>query len=166
MRERREEDGRREGDEAARTDGCCQGSAPFVAKTNTSSGLLKPKAFLLATLTLYLVAGCRSFIVRLPWKTFASLFLSPSSSFSPSFSSFSSISTSFTTQASSSLACPSLCTSTLNIWIADRLDALHWRVYSLLWSLLVGLRTIAGDAWPATVMVFKASPTSFSALHW
>ena len=83
-RERREE-GRIEGDEAARTDGCCQGSAkkvhkikgrthriainpekkmhigekfhvpaPFVAKTKTSSGLLNPKAFLLATLTLYL----------------------------------------------------------------------------------------------------------------
>merc|ERR1719370_743360 len=94
-RERREEEGKIEGDEAARTDGCCQGSAPFVAKTKTSSGLLKPKAFLLATLTLYLVAGCKSFIVRLPWKTLASLFLSPSSSFS---SSSSSISTSFTTQ--------------------------------------------------------------------
>merc|ERR1719234_2591793 len=92
-KKRRDENGRREGEEAARTEGCCQGSAPFVAKTNTSSGLLKPKAFLLATLTLYLVAGCKSFIVRLPWNTFASLFLSPSSSFSssfsPSFSSFS-----------------------------------------------------------------------------
>merc|ERR1719187_1992686 len=96
-RERREENGRREGDEAARTDGCCQGSAPLVAKTNTSSGLLKPKAFLLATLTLYLVAGCKSFIVRLPWNT-------PASSSSSLSSSLSSISTSFTTQASSSLA--------------------------------------------------------------
>merc|ERR1719334_2978729 len=100
-RERREENGRREGDEAARTDGCCQGSAPLVAKTNTSSGLLKPNAFLLATLTLYLVAGCKSFIVRLPWNTLASVFLSPSPSSSSSSLFSSSISTSFTTQASS-----------------------------------------------------------------
>ena len=34
--------------------------APFVAKTKTSSGLLKPKAFLLATLTLYLQVGLRA----------------------------------------------------------------------------------------------------------
>merc|ERR1719273_2810159 len=99
-RERREENGRREGGEAARTDGCCQGSAPFVAKTNTSSGLLKPKAFLLATLTLYLVAGCKSFIVRLPWNTLAFFSPSTSSLSSSSSSSFSSsVSTSFTTQA-------------------------------------------------------------------
>merc|ERR1719290_24737 len=97
-RERREEEGRIEGDEAARTDGCCQGSAPFVAKTKTSSGLLKPKAFLLATLTLYLVAGCKSFIVRLPWNTLASFFLSPAPSSSSLSSSLSSISTSFTTK--------------------------------------------------------------------